>query len=232
MTGIILGSGLHKMVEELQNPEVLYENNETFHKKMVIKANFEGKEILVFKGRSHIYEGAKEKDIISNILLSKNYNVKNLIITNAAGGVNNYYKTTDLMLINSHINNSLVKFSGLKPVNNIYNPDLNKRIIELAIKNKILLRCGVYFSLLGPVYETKSDIRILKKLRVDAVGMSTVPEVLFSKLNNINFIGISCITNLVKENPTGILNHSEVEETGNKAYNKFLKLIKLLVKEL
>lgn len=231
MTGIILGSGLHKLINELKNPQILYENSDSFHKKIVFKAKFEGKDVVFFKGRSHIYEGSEEDEIISNVNICKEFKIDKLIITNAAGGVNNYFKTTDLMIIDSHINNSFTRFKNLKPVSNIYDKELNKKIINLAIKNKILLKRGVYFSLLGPVYETKSDIRILKKLGVDAVGMSTVPEVLFSKLNNIKFIGISCITNLVKENPTGILDHSEVEETGQKAYNKFLKLIKLLVKE-
>lgn len=232
MTGIILGSGLQDLINELSSPEVLFEDTNSFHNRKILKGKLNNNEVILFKGRKHFYEGAEYTEVVSNVLNAKKNGIKNLIITNAAGGVNRTFRVTDLMLITSHINLGFRKTGTNLKMTRIYNNDLNLLTRKIAIENRLKLQQGVYCSLSGPCYETSADIRTLTKIKTDAVGMSTVPEVLHSKENNINFIGISCITNMLYESSNNILCHSEVEEAGKKTYEKFSKLIKLLVKTL
>ncbi len=230
MTGIILGSGLQELINELSSPEVLFEDKNSFHNRKIIKGNLNGSEVILFKGRKHFYEGADYTEVVSNILSAKKNGIKNLIITNAAGGVNRTFKVTDLMLITSHIGLGFKRSGNNQKMSNIYDRNLNLETRKIAIQNGIKLQQGVYCSLSGPCYETKADIHTLMKIKTDAVGMSTVPEVLHSKENNIKFIGISCITNMLYESTGDVLCHSEVEEAGKKTYEKFSKLIKVLIK--
>jgi purine-nucleoside phosphorylase len=232
MTGIILGSGLQELINELSSPEVLFEDKNSFHQRKILRGKFGNDEVFLFKGRKHFYEGAGYTEVVSNILNAKKNGIKNLIITNAAGGVNRTFRVTDLMLITSHIDIGFKRFGNNQKMTNIYDRNLNILARKTAIDNKIKLQQGVYCSLSGPCYETKSDIRTLMKIKTDAVGMSTVPEVLHSKENNIRFVGISCITNMLYESTGDILCHSEVEEAGKNTYEKFSKLIKVLVKAL
>lgn len=232
MTGIILGSGLQQLINELSSPEVLFEDENSFHRRKILKGKLDNNEVILFKGRKHFYEGADYTEVISNILSAQKNGIKNLIITNAAGGVNRSFRVTDLMLITSHINLGFRKTGNNQRMTKIYDSDLNLLSRKIAIENGIKLQQGVYCSLSGPCYETSADIRTLMKIKTDAVGMSTVPEVLHSKENNIKFIGISCITNMLYESSSEILCHSEVEEAGKNTYDKFSKLVKVLVKTL
>jgi purine-nucleoside phosphorylase len=232
MTGIILGSGLQELINELSSPETLFEDKNSFHQRKILKGKLGNNEVILFKGRKHFYEGAEYTDVISNVINAKKNGIKNLIITNAAGGVNRTLRVTDLMLISSHIDLGFKRTGSNQKMTNIYDRDLNNAVKKIAIENGIKLQQGVYCSLSGPCYETSADIRTLMKIKTDAVGMSTVPEVLHSKENNIRFIGISCITNMLYESSNNILCHSEVEEAGKKTYEKFSKLIKALVNNL
>lgn len=232
MTGIILGSGLQQLINELSSPEVLFEDENSFHRRKILKGKLDNNEVILFKGRKHFYEGADYTEVVSNILSAQKNGIKNLIITNAAGGVNRSFRVTDLMLITSHINLGFRKTGNNQRMTKIYDSDLNLLSRKIAIENGIKLQQGVYCSLSGPCYETSADIRTLMKIKTDAVGMSTVPEVLHSKENNIKFIGISCITNMLYESNSDILCHSEVEEAGKNTYDKFSKLVKLLIKTL
>lgn len=232
MTGIILGSGLQELINELASPEVLFEDENTFHKRKILKGKLDNNEVILFKGRKHFYEGADYTEVVSNVLNAQKNGIKNLIITNAAGGLNRSFRVTDIMLITSHIDLAFRKTGNNRKLTKIYDSDLNSLSRKIAIENGIKLQQGVYCSVSGPCYETSSDIRALIKIKADAVGMSTVPEVLQSKENNIRFIGISCITNMLYESSNNVLCHSEVEEAGKKTYEKFSKLVKLLVKTL
>jgi purine-nucleoside phosphorylase len=226
--GIILGSGLNKITEELKNPSVLNEDIDSFHKLKILSGKILGKEVILFSGRRHFYEGYKDDKILESVELAKEFGIKTLIITNAAGGINKTFRISDLMLISSHFN--FLKKSFVKcNIDKIYDINLIKKIKKIALMNRLNLRTGSYCCATGPMYETKSEIRFLSKIGVDAVGMSTIPEVLKSKDLGINIVAVSCITNLLSENPSGITNHEEVIEAGKNAYENFSALIKIII---
>lgn len=226
--GIILGSGLNKFSEELTSPELIYEDDKTFHKLKVFTGKINQQEIVLFSGRRHFYEGYSVEKVLENIRIAAELGLKLLIITNAAGGINKNFRVSDLMLITSH----LYIFNKAIPVRdnmNIYDKKSFGIINNFAKEEKINLRSGSYCCLSGPSYETKSEIKFLSKLGIDAVGMSTIPEILFANRLGIKTLGFSCITNLLSENSNQITTHDEVVEAGNKAFEKFSMLIKKLI---
>lgn len=227
LTGVILGSGLNKFSEEIENPAILLKDDSGFHKRKIIRGTINNKPIVVFEGRSHFYEGYPNEQVFQNVNKAIEFGVTNLIITNAAGGVNLNYNIADLMLITSHID--LMNRRIFQP-NNLchHHPSLNK-ILTLARDNKIKLRRGTYAASSGPAYESKAEILMLRKMGADAIGMSTIPEILYAKKNNINVVGISCITNLLRVSNNGKTEHSEVVEAGLSAYNNFSNLIRTIV---
>lgn len=227
LTGVILGSGLNKFSDEIENPEVLLKDDSGFHKRKIIKGTINKKPIVVFEGRSHFYEGYTQEMVFQNVNKAIELGVTNLIITNAAGGVNLNYKVADLMLITSHID--LMNRRIFQPNKCCFHhPSLNK-ILKLATDNKIKLRRGTYAASSGPAYETKSEILMLRKMGADAIGMSTIPEILYAKKNNINVVGISCITNLLRVSNNGKTEHSEVVEAGLSAFRNFSNLLRTIV---
>jgi purine-nucleoside phosphorylase len=227
LTGVILGSGLNKFSEEIENSEILLKDDSGFHKRKIIKGTINKKPIVVFEGRSHFYEGYTHDMVFQNVNKAIELGVTNLIITNAAGGVNLTYKIADLMLITSHIdlmNRRIFQRNSLC----YHHPSL-KNILKLATDNKIKLRRGTYAASSGPAYETKSEILMLRKMGADAIGMSTIPEILYAKKNNINVVGISCITNLLRVSNNGKTEHAEVVEAGLSAYRNFSNLLRTIV---
>lgn len=225
--GIILGSGLKKFVEDLNSPVLIHSDENSFHKKKVYKSRIEGVETLIFSGRSHYYENPGTDKIFESVEICKENSVKLLIISNAAGGINNSFKVSDLMLITSFIDliNAVpisYKHTSTEKKNNL--------VSSLAIENGIELKKGVYLGLTGPNYETQSEIKFVRKLGADAVGMSTVPEIKYARTSGIKVIAISCITNLLKENPLLITSHEEVEKAGDDAYQNFSKLLRIIIK--
>lgn len=227
LTGIILGSGLNKFSDEIENGEILLKDDSGFHKRKIIKGIINKKPVVVFEGRSHFYEGYTQEMVFSNVNKAIELGVKNLIITNAAGGVNLNYNVADLMLITSHID--LMNRKIFQPNSSCYHRPSLDRICKLANENKLKLRKGTYAASSGPAYESKSEILMLRKLGADAVGMSTIPEILYAKKNGVDVIGISCITNLLRVSPNGITDHSEVVEAGLSAFNNFSKLLRAIV---
>jgi purine-nucleoside phosphorylase len=226
--GIILGSGLDKFSNELKNLSLLYEDTVGIHHKRIIKGNINDVEVVIFQGRNHFYETSLKNKIYFNVNNAKELGLDLLIITNAAGGVNENFKVSDLMLITSHIN-LLFKNISFKKHINLYDNELIERVKKTAQKNKIRLQTGVYCSLTGPVYETNAEIGIWKKFNIDAAGMSTIPEILYASKLGIKTIAISCITNLLDSTPNKIIDHSEVIDAGAKAYKNFSKLLKALI---
>lgn len=228
--GIILGSGLNEFEKELTFPEVLYEDNSSFHRLKVISGKINETEVVIFSGRRHLYEGYSVNEVLANVTLAKELNVNFLIITNAAGGINRDFNVSDIMLITSHYN-----FTGKRiPVRNnqgFYDRKLNEMILKAASDKRIMLKSGSYCCASGPMYETKSEIRYFSKSGIDAVGMSTVPEILTARNLGIKTIAFSCITNLLSENSSGITNHEEVVEAGKNAYSNFSGILKLIVSE-
>ncbi|MGB9697669.1 MAG: purine-nucleoside phosphorylase [Ignavibacteria bacterium] len=228
--GIILGSGLHLFANKLEERQLLLSHNSGIHQKRIYTGYLNGKRVTVFQGRNHYYEGLGNEDVLFNVNFAAKLGVEVLIITNAAGGLNPNFRVSELMLITSHINLLMRNFPIVKNVIP-YNSNLIKRIKHLAVENNIKLHSGTYCASIGPMYETRSEIAMYRKYNIDAVGMSTIPEILYSRSIGINVIAISCITNLLKTNNAIKINHSEVVEAGKHASNNLSKLIKLIIND-
>ncbi|MDM8534466.1 purine-nucleoside phosphorylase [Clostridiaceae bacterium HSG29] len=241
--GLILGSGLGVMANEIKNPTIIkYDDVPYFLKSTVeghagqfVIGNLNGKEVIAMQGRFHFYEGYSMKEITFPVRLMKAIGVEKLILTNAAGGVNTNYEPGDLMVISDHIN-----FSGDNPLmgvnynelgarfpdaSNIYKKEIRLKIKEVAKSLSIGIQEGVYMFNTGPVYETPAEIRMARVLGADAVGMSTAPEAIVAAHAGMDVAGISCITNMAAGILDQPLNHDEVIETAEKVRNQFVKLV-------
>ena len=226
--GIILGSGLNSFTNELSKSKILHEDKNSFHNLKIITGKISNKEVILFSGRKHFYEGYDFEKVLGNVNFAREFGIDLLIITNAAGGLNPVFRVSDLMLITSHFNFLKNNFSVLNNTS-FYNFDILNKIKEYSLKNKIVLRSGSYCCNSGPMYETKSEIRFLKKIGVDAVGMSTIPEMSAANSYGIKTIAISCITNLLSENATGKTDHEEVLVAGKNAGKNFSGLLKNII---
>jgi len=247
---IILGTGLGFLVNEIQNQiEVDYKDIPNFpvptvkgHDGKLVYGDMEGHKVLVMKGRVHYYEGEEISVVTFPIRVFTCMGIKTLIVTNAAGAINKTFKPGDLMLINDHI--GLFSPSPLRGENieqfgprfndmsEAYNKELRDKAMKAAKAVGVELKEGVYAFAKGPMYETPAEIRALEKLGADAVGMSTVPEVITAKHSGMDVISISCITNMaagILEQP---MNHSEVMEIAAKVEKKFVLLVKEIVRRL
>ena len=202
----------------------------------------QGKKVVMMQGRNHFYEGHSMQDITYPVKVMKALGVKTLILTNAAGAVNESYRPSDLMLITDHIN-----FTGSNPLIGPNDetlgerfPDMSevykKSLIELAQKCAeklgIDVQKGVYWANSGPSYETPAEINMIRKLGGDAVGMSTVPEAIVANYCGMDILGISCITNAASSSTGEKLSHEEVIEAANNAKSKFKSLILEILKNL
>ncbi|MCX7834273.1 MAG: purine-nucleoside phosphorylase [Ignavibacteria bacterium] len=226
--GVILGSGIKLKSFEKYIHNVINIKSSGVHKKVIKELIFQKNRLIIFQGRSHIYETQDFEQIFYNVNYAKENNVKLMIITNASGAINPFFKVSDLMLMNSHIN-FMGKF--LKNWQNItyYDKKLINHIYEIAINNSFDIKKGVYCALLGPTYETRNEIKFLRKIGVDSVGMSTVPEIFLCSKYGIKTIGISIITNLLKEFSTEIIDHSIVINSASKSSKKLEKLLELIL---
>lgn len=248
--GLMLGSGLGDIAEEIENPVNLsYKDIPNFpistvkgHKGIMVIGTLCGKKVLCMQGRFHFYEGNSMQKIAYPIRVMKKLGIEKLILTNAAGGVNENFKPADLMLITDHIN-----FMGNNPLigENIDEigprfPDMSecydKKLRDIALKSaedkKIDLKQGVYMALTGPSYETPAEIRMARVMGADAVGMSTVPEAIAANHCGIKVLGLSCITNMAAGINKTPLSHIEVIETTKKAKTNFETLVKDIINKL
>lgn len=240
---IILGSGLGGIADLIENSiEINYSDIPGYplstvpgHEGKLIIGKINDKNILAAKGRFHYYEGYELNQVIHPVRVIKKLNVKNLLVTNAAGAVNTDYTPGSLMLINDHIN-----LSGINPLRGCnletfghrfpdmtfaYSSELRMMAMNIANMLNIKLYEGVYAYMPGPSYETPAEIRALRTLGADAVGMSTVPEVITAVHSGMNVMGISCLCNMA----AGILDkplcHTDVLEAADKAKKDFIKLV-------
>ncbi|MGH2575917.1 MAG: purine-nucleoside phosphorylase [Ignavibacteria bacterium] len=227
---VILGSGLDKVASGFSRKKVLPLDKIGVHNKKISIAEFKGFKVLFFIGRKHYYEGSSYEGIVSIIRFAKKLGVKNIIITNAAGSLNENFNESELMLIESHVNFNQ-KFIHKKNYNHY---DLNLKNIFVRICNDLNILChqGTYCCLPGPAYETKSEVKVLRKFGFDAVGMSTVPEVMESNYLGINVLAVSVITNILKENTAYITDHKKILLTANKTSKTLLKVIQELIIQL
>lgn len=242
--GLILGSGLGSLADELKNPVVInYSEVPNFpvstvegHAGELVFGELDGKSILCMKGRFHYYEGYALDEVTLPIRVMSYIGIKNLIVTNAAGGINLGFKPGDLMIISDHIN-----LTGLNPLRgpnmdemgvrfpsctNVYTKEIREMAKKAINENGIEVREGVYSYCTGPTYETPAEIRALRVLGADAVGMSTVPETLVAVQCGMKILGISCITNMASGILDKPLTHEEVFETAMKTKEKFINVVK------
>ncbi len=242
--GLILGSGLGILADEIEQPvKIAYEEIPHFpvstvegHAGCLVFGKLRGKDVVAMQGRFHYYEGYDMHKVVFPVLVMKQLGVQSLIVTNAAGGINTSFDQGTLMLINDHINftgdNALIgknidEFGPRFPdMSEAYSKDYIKLAKEIGKANGIKLEEGVYVQFTGPSYETPAEIRAFRTLGADAVGMSTVPEVLVANHCGIKVLGISCITNMAAGILDQPLNHKEVMETAERVRNDFVKLVK------
>ena len=248
--GLILGSGLGVLGDEIENPVIIkYDEIPNFpvstvegHKGQLVIGQLEGKNVIAMQGRFHYYEGYTMKDVTFPVRVMKELGIETIFVTNAAGGSNKSFKPGDLMIITDHIN--LAGYNPLIGKNDnrlgVRFPDMssayNKEYIEIAKKCakelNINIKEGVYALFTGPVYETPAEVRMASVLGADAVGMSTVPEVIVARHSELDVIGISCITNMAAGILDQPLNHEEVIETTQMVQTQFLNLVKMIVESL
>lgn len=247
---LILGSGLGALADEIENAEYFaYSDIPHFpvstvqgHAGRLVIGTLEGKKVVAMQGRFHYYEGYKMEEVTFPIRVMKLLGVEKLIVTNAAGAVNTGFNPGDLMLISDHLNltgdnpligGNLEKFGPRFPdMSNAYNKALRDRVKKIAKSIGVELQEGVYAAMSGPTYETPAEVRMVRILGGDAVGMSTVPEVIIAVHSGIQVVGISCMTNMaagILEQP---LDHSEVMETSAKVREKFTTLMKNVIKQI
>ncbi|MBT4791171.1 MAG: purine-nucleoside phosphorylase [Halobacteriovoraceae bacterium] len=248
--GIVLGSGLGDFADKIQDSiEIPYDEIPNFpkttvkgHKGRLVIGKVQNTQVAVFQGRFHFYEGYQLEDVILPVRVLKYIGVNNLILTNAAGGINSNYIPGDLVYLTDHLNltgNSPligpnderlgVRFPDMTEA---YNPQLNQLLKQTADELSIDLKSGVYAGVLGPAYETPAEINMLHIMGADMVGMSTVPEVIAANHINLKVCAISCITNLAAGIGHEKLSHDDVKEVANMAMNKFTLLIEKVVKKM
>lgn len=248
--GLILGSGLGNSIASLTNERAIaYSDIPGFptptvpgHNGEWVTGDMHGKRVAIMRGRFHFYEGYPIQDVVLPVRVMQQLGVKMLIVTNAAGGVNTDFKPGDLMLIRDTIN-----YSGVNP---LMGPNLDafgprfpdmSREFDMGLcdiakacaqKQGLKLQEGIYMWFSGPSFETPAEIRMSRILGADAVGMSTVPEVIVARHGGMRVLGISCITNMAAGILDQPLNHEEVLETGERVRQSFSNLIDAIVEAM
>jgi len=247
--GIILGSGLGEIADEIKGIEISYSEIPGFkssgvhgHAGKLVIGKLGSKTVVAMQGRLHYYEGNTIQEVVYPVKVMKLLGIEKLIVTNAAGGVNTNYTPGDLMIIDDHLN-----LLGNNPLIGKNNDELgprfldmsyayDKSFIDLAEKTakelNIKTQKGVYVAMTGPTYETPSEVRMLRTLGADAVGMSTVPEVIVANHMGVKVFGISCITNMAAGILDQPLNHEEVIETANIVKKDFKSLVKAVIEKM
>jgi purine-nucleoside phosphorylase len=247
---LVLGSGLGDLADEIENPVILkYSDIPNFpvsrvqgHKGQLVIGKLCGKVVLAMQGRFHFYEGYDIQEVTYGVRTIKLLGINTYIVTNAAGSVNESYKPGDLMIINDHINNMGVnpligenyeEFGPRFPdMTYAYSRDHIALAEKIAKDLNIEIKKGVYCANSGPTYETPAEVRMMRRWGADAVGMSTVPEVIAASHAGMKTLGISCITNMAAGILDQPLSHEEVIETTNAAKAKFKNLMKKIIENL
>ncbi|MCP3025790.1 purine-nucleoside phosphorylase [Halobacillus sp. A5] len=248
--GLILGSGLGVLAEEIENPVIIPyqeiphfpESTVSGHKGQLVAGQLQGRQVLAMQGRFHYYEGYDMKQVTFPVRVMKEIGIETLFVTNAAGGINKEFEPGNLMVITDHINNM-----GDNPLMGSNDEELGPRFPDMseaydraliqhaeqsADRLGMQVKKGVYVGNTGPAYETGAEIRMLRILGGDAVGMSTVPEVTAANHAGIRVLGISCISNMAAGILDQPLTHDEVIETTARVREDFLGFVKDLLKTL
>ena len=249
LAAIVLGSGLGELADEIENPRSIhYRDVPGFpaatvagHAGQLIAGTLRGAPVLALAGRFHLYEGHDAALAGYPVRVVNALGARTLIVSNAAGGINQSWNPGDLMLIRDHINlmfrNPLIgrqEQGDLRfpDMSSPYDPHLADVARAVAREQGVVLREGVYAGLLGPQYETAAEVRMLGILGADAVGMSTVPEVIVARAIGMRVLGFSCVTNLGTGLSTAPLSHADVLETTARAAGAFVRLVSGVVQRL
>ncbi|MBN1922159.1 MAG: purine-nucleoside phosphorylase [Anaerolineae bacterium] len=251
--GLVLGSGLGALAGEISAAVTIpYNEIPHFpistvegHSGELVLGRLEGIPVIAMNGRLHYYEGYSMQQLAFPIWVMRTLGAEILIATNAAGGVNRAFQPGDLMIITDHINwmfnNPLigpndpelgVRFPSMAQA---YSWDLIELAQRAADAESIHVQRGVYIAVTGPAYTSRAESEIYRLLRADAVGMSTVPEVIAATHAGMRTLGISCITDVAKDpkaGTRGILTHEEVLEVANRSKPRFLALMRAILREL
>lgn len=245
--GLILGSGLGELAEAIEGAVIIPYcelphwpvSTVAGHMGHLVLGKLEGKRVLVMQGRAHYYEGYSMPNIGLPVRVMQRLGIDTLMVTNAAGAVNPDYMPGELMLIIDHLN--LIGMAGLNPLRGPNMDELGPRFSDMsqtydrglcqvarrvASENGITLHEGVYACLAGPSFETPADLRFLRFAGVDAVGMSTVPEVTVARHGGTRVLGISGISNKANLDGNTLTTHEEVLEAGKKIVPQLLTLIR------
>ena len=250
---IVLGSGLGGMASTVESAAVIPYNElpgwpvstVVGHQGRLVIGQLEGQEVIIMQGRAHYYEGYSMDRITLPIRVFQRMGVEIVVITNAAGAVNPDFQPGDLMLITDHLN--LVGMAGLNPLrgpnleelgprfpdmSQAYDRKLCALVRQVAGEGEIALNEGVYVCLAGPSFETPADLRFLRMIGVDAVGMSTVPEVIAARHGGTRVLGISGISNKANLDGNTLTTHQEVLEAGQQIVPKLTTLIRGVLRRL
>ena len=248
--GIVLGTGLGKLSDEIENPIEAHYNNipffplatVEFHTGKLIYGTLEGKKVVVMQGRFHVYEGYDLLDVTYPIRVMHQLGIQKLFISNAAGAINLKYKKGDMMLIDDHINlqgGSPLAFKNVSEFGDRfvdmlapYDKEMSKKLINIAQKEGINLQTGVYASVVGPQLETRAEYRMLKIMGADAVGMSTVPEVIVANHLRLPIVAVSVLTDECDPDNLQAVNIAEIIEIASDTEPKMIKLFRELIKTL
>lgn len=242
--GVILGSGLGSFTEDIEIEHTIpYADIPNFpvstvkgHQGALVFGKIGAKQVVAMKGRFHFYEGYDMRTVTFPVRVMKYIGVTKMIVSNASGGVNPNYKVGDVVLIKDHIN--MFPDHPLRGANDErfgprfvnmsepYSRIMQKKAKEIALKNDIILKEGIYLGLQGPTFETLAEYKMVKIVGADCVGMSTVPEVIVARHMELDCLGISVITDMGDEDNIDEVNHEEVLEAAKKAEPKVRKLIK------
>lgn len=251
--GLVLGTGLGELAEELDDADIIPytelphwpKSTVMGHKGRLVIGKLAGVNVLIQQGRAHYYEGYSMAQVTLPVRVMNRLGIKTFIVTNAAGAINPDYVPGDIMLITDHI--SLIGMTGPNPLRgpnlDAFGerfPDMsqcyNRRVMSLAReaarKHQLTLHEGVYCSLSGPSFETPADLRFLKIIGADAVGMSTVPEVIVARHGKMDVLGLSGISNKANLDGNTITTHEEVLEAGKVIVPKLKTIILETLKNL
>ncbi len=247
--GMILGSGLGVLANELEHAITIdYKDIPNFpastvpgHAGQLVIGELGGKRVMVMNGRFHYYEGHDMQTVVFPVQMMKILGINQLLITNAAGCVNTSWSQGDLMVISDHI--KLISDNPMRGMNEdslgdrffdmstAYSKRLRNLAHTCAGKIGVTLREGIYQFFAGPSFETPAEVRFARLCGADAVGMSTVPEVIAAQHASMEVLGISCMTNMAAGILSQPLNHQEVLETGERVKHTFISLVREIVKE-
>ena len=247
---IILGSGLGALAGEVRADAVVpYAEIPGFprstvegHAGNLLVGRLEGRAVAVMQGRAHFYEGYSLADVVFPVRVIRALGARVLLVSNAAGGVNRLWSSGDLMIIADHIN-----FMGSNPLmgpndpdlgprfpdmSQVYDPDLIALAERAALAEGIAIRKGVYAGVHGPSYETPAELRMLRGWGADAVGMSTVPEVIAARHMGMRVLGITAITDMATGEQIKTVTHEDVMAVAREIEPKFIRLVKRIVREM